>query len=285
MPSFTFSSRMREGQWRAFRRFMLEERRDAAMRVQAIEAEQDRIGQITIRYAKNADGEVTERRQKLIVTPEGSSLCKLVQAYTALGGNPFDISMFLIPDSSVALTDEETVQTVPGGGVLVTQDIKYTFDQGVSDGDTNLKKYRPSRMGGKHYAQQEAKLLGITQRGRRWISKEIWWKRTRIEEQIIKLMDLYEQLEQEKEDLIWATRGECGGDTGWDEDRYNESLTAANIAYFFDSTFRIPDTTDIGKVEYNNDAEDGQPGAVNIEVLGGYQSLISDDDDEENTAM
>ena len=66
MPSFTFSSRMREGQWRAFRRFMLEERRDAAMRVQAIEAEQDRIGQITIRYAKNADGEVTERRQKLI---------------------------------------------------------------------------------------------------------------------------------------------------------------------------------------------------------------------------
>ena len=285
MPSFTFSSRMREGQWRAFRKFMLEERRDAAMRVQAIEAEQDRIGQISIKYAKNEDGEVTELRQKLRVTPEGSSLCKLVQAYAALGGNPFDISMFLTPDSSVALTDEEVIQTVPGGGVLVTQDITYNFDQGVSDGDTNLKKYRASRMGGKHYAQQEAKILGISQRGRRWISKEIWWKRTRIEEQIIKLMDLYEQLEQEKEDLIWATRGECGGDTGWDEDRYNESLTAANIAYFFDSTFRIPDTTDVGKVEYNNDAEEGEPGAVNIEVLGGYQSLMSDDDDEENTAM
>jgi hypothetical protein len=285
MPSFTFSSRMREGQWRAFRRFLLEERRDAAMRVQAIQAELERIGEVVVLYERDAGGRVTERRRKLIVTPEGSSLCKLVQAYAALGGNPFDISMFIGPDRSVGIGEGETRATTPGGGVLHLQDIKYSYDQGVTDGDTNLLKYRASRMGGKHFAQQEAKVLGIIQRGRKWITKEIWWKRTKIEEQILKLMDLREQLEGEIEDIVWATRGESGGDQGWDPDRFNESLTAAAIANFFDSTFRVPSSEDPGRVPYDNAAEEGQAGSVNTGVLGGYQSLMSDEDEEENTAM
>jgi hypothetical protein len=293
MPAFAYKSKFREGQWRSFRRFMLEERRDASARYQVIAAERERIGDVRIIYEaiEDSDGkvvDVTERRVGISVEPKDSSLAKLLAVYVSLGGNPFDISMFLAPDSDVGVGEEEDddrVVSQPGGGILHPNNIKYTYDQGVTDGDTNLKKYRPSRIGGKHNTAKEGEIADIMERARGWISKEIHWKRTRIEEQIIKLCDLREQLDQEVEDLVWATYGEVSADEGYDPSRYNDSLTAGNIAYFFDSTFRVPDPNDIGKVPYDNTASSGQPGAVNLPVLAGFEALISDDDDEDNTAL
>ena len=298
MPAFAYLSRFREGQWRAFRRFMLEERRDASTRFAVIDAERQRIGEVQIVYnTTKVDGEVvavTEKRIGLCITDENSSLAKLVGAYVSMGGNPFDISMFLAPDSDLGLGQDPTEpstegrqRTQPGGGILHSSDIKYTYDQSVNDGDTNLKKYRASRSGGKKTDAKQNEIATIMARGRKWISKEIYWKRTRIEEQIIKLCDLREQLEQEIEEIVWAMGVDISADLDYDPDRFNDSLTAAAIAYFFDSSFRIPsdDPAEIGRVEYDNGADSGQPGAVNLPVLAGYENLVSDDVDEDNTAF
>lgn len=288
MPAFAYLSRFREGQWRSFRTFMLQERRDASARFAVIDAERERIGDVSIIYEAqtNADGNtfVSERRVGISIDPDDSSLAKLVAAYVSLGGNPFDISMFLSPDTDLTL-DGKRLPTQPGGGILHGNNVKYAFDQGVNDGDTNLKKYRGSRSGGKKNAAKQHEIAAIMGRARGWISAEIRYKRTRIEERILKLCDLREQLDQEVEDLVWATYGDMLSDRSYDSVRYTDGLTIGNIAYFFDSTFRIPDTNDIGRVEYDNEANAGSAGAVNTFVLGGYEGLISDDDDEDNTAL
>ena len=288
MPAFAYLSRFREGQWRSFRRFLLEERRDASARFDVINAERIRIGEINIIYAKTPNGEngeVTESRVGMSIEPADSSLAKLVGAYVSLGGNPFDISMFLTPNSDLSDETKGRVFTQPGGGILHGQNIKYAYDQSVNDGDTNLKKYKTSRSGGRKNTAKQHEIATIMGHGRAWVSKEIRWKRTRLEELIIKLCDLREQLDEEVEQMIWATRGDMQADQSYDEVRFNDSLTAGNIAYFFDSTFRVPSKTDVGRVEYNNEADVGEAGSVNLPVLSGFDGLISDDDDEDNTAF
>jgi hypothetical protein len=52
-----------------------------------------------------------------------------------------------------------------------------------------------------------------------------------------------------------------------------------------DSTFRIPDDTIKGKVEYDDTAEAGKPGAKNTSVLAGFETLMDDRDEEDNTAF
>jgi hypothetical protein len=262
---------------------MLEERRDASARFAVINAEKERIGSVRILY-EIVEGKVTEKRIGISVTPQDSSLAKLFAAYTAMGGNPFDISMFAAPDRSVAI-DEVPGATMPSGGVLHPQDIKYAYDQGVTDGDGSLLKYKTSRIGGKHVTSKEFEILGIIQRGRKWITAEIRHKRTRLEEMIIKLCDLREQLDEEVSDMLWATYGDMIADHGYEPERFTDSLTAANIAYFFDSTFRVPDKKDPTSVPVDNTAAAGEAGSVNIDVLGGYESLISDEDNEDNSAL
>ena len=285
MPAFAYSSQFREGQWRVFRSFMLQERRDASSRFQVLEAEKNRIGDVRILYQKNTDGSISEKRMGISVSPQGSSLEKLFSAYVSLGGNPFDISLFAAPDKSVVMSDDSSASTMPGGGVLNPSDIRYAYDQGVGDGDTNLVKYQVSRIGGKRISIKEFEVLGIMTRARKWITAEIRQKRTRIEETIIKLCDLREQLDQEVEDLLWATYGDLAGSQSYDPDRYNDNLAAASIAYFFDSTFRVPDSDDPTLVNFDDTAESGKPGSVNINALGGYTNLISDKDEEDNTAF
>jgi hypothetical protein len=283
MPSFAWSSRFREGQWRAFRSFMLQERRDASDRFMVIQAERNRIGTVRILWATDDEGKPTEQRVGISCTPPGSSLCKLLRAYCALGGNPFDISAFTRPDSGVEVTGVR--QTQPSEGILHPQDIRYAYDAGVSDGDGSLAKYRSSRLGGRRYTEKEREVAAIAWRGRKWINQEIWFKRTRLEELIIKLVDLREQLDQEVEDLLWATYGDMMGSPGYEADRFTDSLSAGNIAYFFDSTFRIPDPTEPGRVPYDPTASAGEPGAPNEDVLGGFPSLMSDLPEEDNTAL
>lgn len=292
MPSFAFSSRFREGQWRAFRKFMLEERRDASDRFMSLDRQRQKIGDITIYWKVDEDGYASEQRIGLEVGPPGSSLEKLLSAYVALGGNPFDISMFLSPLEEGGLTpsdDGETVTasdtyTQPGRGILSPNDIKYAFDQGSSDGDMNMLKFQPGRrMGGAGLKNLE-KAVGVQiLHSRKWISKEMRFKRWRLEEQIIKLMDAREQLDEEAQDLLWATYGDMTNtDNAYDSEEFNDSLTAGYIAYFFDSTFRYPqENTDRGvTVQPDNSAEAGAAGSLNEVAIASYPNLMSDEDDE-----
>ena len=283
MPSFAWVSRFREGSWRAFRKFLLEERKDAASRFAVISAEKERIGEILVLYKKKPNSEeYTEERKGILIEPENSSLAKLMQAYCALGGNPFDISMFMSPATPLEGDQEEINNTFPGNGVVFMPAMDYAYDQGAKEGDVNILKYKTSRVGGKVTLEKESNTGTVISRSRAWITKEIRHKRTRIEEQILKLCDLREQLDQEVEDLIWATHGDMTGDKEFNVDRYNIDLTAARIVYRMDSTFRIPE--DDFTVRYDKEAPAGEPGAPNLDALGGYPNLISDLPEEDNTA-
>ncbi len=285
MPAFAWSSRFREYQWRNLRKFILEERRDASSRFQVIQAEQERIGSIRILWDTDANGTVTEKRVGFSVDGETSSLAKLTQAYVALGGNPFDISMFIGPESSIVSSSGLAQASAPYGGVLTMKEMKYAYDQGAGDRDGNFLKFRASRYGGAIQAPSEDAILDLIERFKKPYLQEIRYKRTRLEEQIIKLCDLREQLDQELEDLVWSTYGDIAASIPWQDDRYTRGLTAGSIVYTIDSIFRIPDDTDIGKVSYDNTAESGQPGAVNSEALGSYPTLMSDLPEEENSGL
>jgi len=134
--SFNFMGYYRVGSYKVLRSFILHELRSARQRIRTIEAELVRIGSVTVFYkivpsGSEAEGSTaSEERVGLSVTPD-SSVCRLVQAYIAQGGNPYDISMFLNPNSSnwVDVTDyegadestETTIvenQSQPYGGVL-----------------------------------------------------------------------------------------------------------------------------------------------------------------------
>ena len=134
---------------------MLEERRDASNRFAALDAERERIGDIKIYWYVDEDGYATEKRVGFEVGPQGSALEKLVRAYVAMGGNPFDISYFMKPsetpfrEGAVGTDDAQSDgYTQPGRGMLTPLDIKYSWDQGVTDGDATLLAYRTSRGGG-----------------------------------------------------------------------------------------------------------------------------------------
>lgn len=283
MPAFSWSSRFRESQWRSLRKFILEERRDASSRYQVIEAERQRIGSVDILWGQTTEGDPTEKRLGFSLD-EGTSLCKLVQVYVALGGNPFDISMFIGPESTTS-SGGLSQRNVPHGGVLTLQEIKYAYDQGAVDRDGNFLKFRSSRYGGPIQARNEAQLADLIERFKKPYTKEIRYKRTRIEAQIIKLCDLREQLDQEVEDLIWSTYGDIAADIPWQDDRYSRGSTAASIVYTLDSIFRIPDIVKVGKVPYDPMAKASQPGAINEEALASYPTMMNDLPEEENSAL
>lgn len=264
---------------------MLEERIDAGSRFAVIDAERERIGDIRLLFKVDEEGKATEERLGVSIEPDNSSIAKLMQAYCALGGNPFDISMFLSPENPIILGDESSEGRVlqPGRGVAYMTKTSYSYDQAAKDGDANLLKYKTSRVGGKVTLETEATTGAIIQCGRKWISKEIMNKRVRLEERILKLCDLREQLDQEVEQMVWAMFGDMQADESFDAQRFNVDLTAARIAYRFDSTFRIPE--DDYTVNFDNDAEADEPGAPNLDALGGYPNLISDAEEEKNTSL
>lgn len=286
MPSYTWSTRFREGQWRAFRKFILEERRDVDSRISTLMAEIDRIGDIYIGWAVDGDGLRTEERVSFAVTPSNSSLGKLVQAYTAMGGNPFDISAFVGPDQNFESDDTENPisSPVPKGGVLHLEDITYSPDSGATDGDANFLKYKPSRSGGNNVDDQAPQIWEKIRKMRGWATQEMRYKRTRIEEQVIKLCDLREQLEGELDDIAWAMAGDLPPEVGYDPERFNERLSAGFVAYYFDAIFRVPDP-ETYSVAPDDSAVEGQPGSVNNNNLAQYPTLMTDEADEKNTAL
>jgi hypothetical protein len=231
---------------------MLEERRDALMRVAVIQAELKRIGKVEIHFGTDGDGEVTEERLFLSVSPLNSSVGKLMQAYTGMGGNPYDISMFLTPNSVelVEVGGEEVLRfTEPSGGVLFAKSGSLAFGGEVYEqGDSSLLKYSFKRVGGRRELGNEGDAMQIL-RGRRWMEKEIRYKRNSLEERIIKLCDLREQLEEELRMITCAVAETVNLQTlyapegGTEGPSYLRSSSVAAIAARFDGIIWTTENT------------------------------------------
>lgn len=212
--SFNFLGTFREGSWRAFRHFVSEARRDVTLNLSTIEAEQKRIGSVFVFYKDDPANPTQKTEERLgMVVDMGSSLHKLMQAYIALGGNPFDISMFMRPESAKAQTDQATGKVIyyeqyPYGGVASPQSkdpSKNTLDK---KGTLPFHKYQQNKTGTRNHFWSEAKEIVIAnQQIREVFSQEIKIRRNELEAKIIKLCDLHEQLENEK-DLIRRRLGD-----------------------------------------------------------------------------
>lgn len=206
--SFGWLTMARRSSWIAFRKFVLEEKRDVSSRISEIEAELDRIGTVFVSYQKTEDTKKATPKRKRFYVTKGSSLEKLLKVYIATGGNPLDISMFLSP-KSIEVVEHEGEQfyeyTAMGGAVAP---LSGSPDQMVYTGGwLNWNKDPKWNVGNADIPMaKQLWTMHTVKKSREWVSKEIQMKRNRIEEKIIKLCDLHEQLETEMEKLELRTR-------------------------------------------------------------------------------
>lgn len=279
--SFGWLGTFRQGQWQAYRSFVLNERKDVGRRMAVIQAELGRIGSVTVLYGRTTDEAtgaetVTERRVGFKVS-QGTSLEKLIRAYVAQGGNPFDISLFLTPDATVlteAAEDASEVQTQPYGGVVFPKSGKYAPGVIYDGGFLVVKKYTPARTQGKMELQDDV-LASAVDRSRRWVNQVVQERIHDLEARIIKLCDLREQLLIELDTLTMAVGGTLGDVPTLDEDFYAKRIGVPGLVSTIDAMFYT-----IG--------EDGTPdfASVNEEALAKHPSLLLDvEEDEANTAL
>ena len=212
--SFGWNCMFRKGSWIEFRRFALLQRQNVASRITYINKELENIGNVSITYELDSDGQATEKRTKISVNTN-SSLGKLVMAYVAQGGNPLDISMFLKPDSYTVELENEEVEigegiqrkyTSPSGGVVFPESQKESSFKGINTrGWLPLWKYPPRKLGGDNVNifPKADEVGGQIHEARKWITQEINQLRNSIEHRIIKLCDLREQLFIERDDIIY----------------------------------------------------------------------------------
>ena len=280
--SFGWLGTFRQGSWQAFRKFILEERRDIEDKIAVIEAELTRIGKVTAVYAREVPGDddnqtVTEERVGIQVS-RGSSLEKLLWAYVALGGNPFDISLFLTPDATVVFDDSDGEQsqagTQPGEGVISPEDGVYSVGAEYRGGYLNIKKYVPPRVGGQRFLE-DSRVSGLVSQVRKPYNQALRHKRNDLEWRIIKLCDLREQLLQEQEDLSLAVAGEVVAIPERDEDQLENVLATAGIVSAIDRVFYS--TASDGTADFDT---------PNSDALGRFPNLLADiTPDEDNTAL
>lgn len=277
---FGWLGTFRQGQWQAFRSFVLNERRDAGRRLAVIQAELTRIGQVSIGYARVTDpatGEtvITEQRTSFGVS-QGSNLEKLFQAYVSQGGNPFDVSLFLTPDSTF-VTDESDLeseyQTQPYGGVIYPLTGSSALGMRYQGGYLVVKKYPPARTGGRKDLQDNT-VVGAIDVARKWANPVIRQRLHNLEAKIIKQVDLREQLLNEIDAITMAVGGVAGDIPSLDLNFYDPRMGVAKTVAAIDSIFY--------------QIKDGVPDfkSVNEEVLPSYPSLMTDiPDEEDNTAL
>lgn len=273
----------RQGQWKAFRRIALNERRDLSRRIAVIEAEIARIGQVTVFYGMTPEGVMTEERIGFTVS-SGSVLEKLFQAYTAQGGNPFDVSMFLYPDSTLTLTiegEDITQDMQPYGGVIYAK--SQLPGLGIADegGYLNLKKYWPARSGGvKEF--QDSTVANAVDLVRRSINPTIRHRIHDLEAKILKQCDLREQLQQEIDLLTISLSGIDPSIPESDTNLYSPKFNITKIVNQIDNIVfaSVDGVPDLDQANTNAGPNPGGP------VSPDYQSIFTDIvPDEDNTAL
>jgi hypothetical protein len=191
-----------------------------------------------------------------------------------MGGNPYDISMFLSPDDALP-TPPGGKSIQPGGGVVTRLDHEYDYSKGIASGGASVNKFSATNTGGNRVLPDDV-INEVLSRGRGWISKEIRLKRNAIENRIIKLCDLREQLLTELVDMTWAVAGEGMNSRVYDPELYDDSMTVAAIVARIDAIFRVPlPNGRVPNAPMSNGAD--APGNLNLSKLGAFANLITED--------
>ena len=288
--SFGWLGAFRQGSWQSFRTFILRERRDITRRISVIDAEILRIGRIVVGYRRTSDpitGEITATEERVSFTvSRGSSLERLLQAYIALGGNPLDISHFFEPDRSVLISEDadgtpRMAEQYPYGGVVYPLSAEPNEPVGIygvhPGGFLSLRKYPPWRMGGRRELGTKMEpFVNYIHYARRWTQQEIRYKRNDLEARIVKLCDLREQLQKERDDILnQAFGGLISSVLSFNEDRFAKGLRVPSIVDLIDSLFYERDENGILDFDQENTTE-----------LSKHDNLWEDElPDERNTAL
>lgn len=249
--SFGWTFTFRRGAWNEFRRFALLQRQNVPDRVIMIDKELNRLGSVSILYQRkdieNPQSDFSELRKGITVT-EGTTLDKLFKAYIARGGNPFDISMFLTPDS-YKITDEGIyIEKQPYGGVIAPSpsDDDELFVGVDTSGWLPILKYIPRKLGNKgNYWTAHGHTIGTKiEASREWITQEIKELRNDLEARIIKICDLREQLLTERFELLSECVGQAtqGVELQFDPTYHSEEYHLLNIIKFIDNVYYNSDS-------------------------------------------
>jgi hypothetical protein len=269
--AFNYLGTMREAQWKAFRDWVLNERRAVAARLRVINAELRRIGRITVFYRRRTEvvqtqegaerelETVTEEREAFLVSA-GSSLEKLVQAYIAMGGNPMSISLWLQPDEIQFTTDNDpqedtsdnpnekftdvgvssTPYDQPYGGVVAPRSTDSYGPGGQYPGALPTFIRDVYTQVGRYFSQGDAnaKIAIRLDHARRWTHQSLS-ELSNMESRIVKMMDLREQLMQERDRIIEQAVGGSVDDypDPPDENRFARNLHVTQIVTEMDSVF------------------------------------------------
>lgn len=266
--SFNFLGTFRKGSYMEFRRFVTNEIRNVRPRMSVIEVELQRIGEVEIIWHIDDNGFVTERRKGFRV-PVGTSIGKLMQAYIGLGGNPFDISMFLRPKDQ---------DGQPSQGAVHHVDRDDSASGVGTQAQLSTLKDPASRTYYRVDPEKEKDIAKMSIAARQWCNQEIRQKRNNVEWQILKLCDLAEQLRHEKDTLIKQAVGNVLSEIEVTPGSpLAEDLTLQQI-------FRTLDGIVFEK------AEDGFPDQnwaynTNNTKNTGYLNIYNDFDDEKWTAL
>lgn len=294
--SFGWNCMFRKGSWLEFRRFVLLQRKNVPDRILSINQELSRIGRIVVSYEK-VDGRVTEKRTGFYVD-EKSALGKLIIAYIAQGGNPFDISMFLSPDS-YKISDTENGEstewsaggksvsfTQPYGGVVYPQSQEEDEFKGQDQrGWLPLWKFPPRKLGGneRNIYPEADEIGGQIAEARRWVRQEITQLRNDLEARIIKLCDLREQLIRERDEVLYnALVGSVAALEDFDPNEILLENHLSSIVTNIDlNFFEVSDAYDSVRVP-----DHSKPLPLKT-PLSLYQCLLDDapSGEEENTAL
>lgn len=153
-------------------------------------------------------------------------MARLVQAYISLGGNPYDISHFLHPNTTTLSETPEgalvRTEQYPGGGVVApkssapneplpeplsedgsVEPVKTGFEA-YEGGWMNSHRYNTARQGGRldRGSWDSNTVVRVMHDVRKWANKEIKNRLQNMEWRIIKLSDLAEQLTQERDHVL-----------------------------------------------------------------------------------
>lgn len=209
--SFGWNVLFRTGSWLEYRAFILNQRRNVVSRIEAIDRELSKIGRVKVLYQRenpeDPESNMTEKRVGLEID-EGATLTKLLRAYIARGGNPFDISMFLKPDSYEYIVSDDgpkRIEDQPYGGVVYPKAEDMEEDQVGLGGALVLWKEPKRKLDQKGSIWDDDRVHELgrkTLASRKWVRQEIKELRNDLEARILKLCDLREQLLIEKNEII-----------------------------------------------------------------------------------
>lgn len=293
---FHFSTIVRETQWRMFRNFILTERRAVPARLQAIRADLSRLGRVTALYKRvtqivpDTGGavielqSVTEERVGFIVS-SGSSLERLLQAYVVQGGNPCEISLYLEPDEVLLERTEDTqpnervtdagVSSVPADqpyyGVISTQSTDSYGPGGRFRGGLPTFLRDPYNQAGRYFDSSDAgsKIWNKIDQARRWTQQALQ-EMARLENQILRLVDLREQLLREQDEiLVQAVGGTVSGVSAPDSTRFATNVHISRLVHEMDSVFYQKDSSGAPLFTQIQRGTGEQPAGISL-----YDSLL-----------